>query len=80
MSDSFSDWTAKIAEALCVEHGIHCKRKFTDAELERPRAEIRAGVQRDQLQRHEGSGTQYRSGGFGGYEMNTRGGMLKPGQ
>lgn len=41
MSDSFSDWAAKIAEAYCVENNIPCKRKFTDMELERPRQEVR---------------------------------------
>lgn len=60
MSDSFSDWTAKLAEALCVEHGIPCKRRFTDMELERPLAELRAQRYgdvmsgRDRLARHEG--------------------------
>jgi hypothetical protein len=36
MSDSFSDWTAKMAEAVCVFNKIPCKRKFTDMELKRP--------------------------------------------
>lgn len=41
MSDSFSDWTAKIAEAYCVLAKIPCKRKFTDLELARPIEEVR---------------------------------------
>lgn len=41
MSDSFSDWAAKLAEAYCVENGIQCNRRFTDAELERPRQDVR---------------------------------------
>lgn len=58
--DSFSDWTRKLAEALCVENGIPCKRQFTDMELERPRAEVRqakadryadAMIKRDELER-----------------------------
>lgn len=49
MSDSFSEWTAKLAEAYCVENSIPCNRKFTDAELERPRQQVReaAGLYAD---------------------------------
>lgn len=61
MSDSFSDWTAKIAEAYCVLHRISCKRKFTDAELARPLEQLKRQtdyaetmIRRDQLALHEG--------------------------
>lgn len=61
MSDSFSDWTVKIAEAYCVYHRIPCKRKFTDVELARPLEQLKLGlayaetmVKRDQHARHEG--------------------------
>lgn len=63
MSDSFSDWTTKLAEAYCVLHKIPCKRKFTDAELERPLQEVKSAhatlygdslTQREKLARHEG--------------------------
>ena len=36
MSDSFSDWTARLAEAYCVLAKIPCRRRFTDAELKGP--------------------------------------------
>lgn len=42
MSDSFSDWTAKMAEAFCVLNGIHCKRRFTDVEIKRALEQVRA--------------------------------------
>lgn len=79
MSDSFSDWTTKLAEAYSVLHRIPCKRKFTDLELERPLAEVRAAndylyadraIKRDQLARHEGRADQ---------DMSPRGGSLKAG-
>lgn len=61
-------WLAQLSEAYCVENGIECKRKFTDAELERPRQEVRQAarqlaqingyadvmVKRDQAERHSG--------------------------
>lgn len=57
MSDSFSDWAAKIAEAYCVLHGIECKRKFTNMELERPLAEVRrAAVEADLIARQAQQG------------------------
>lgn len=77
MSDSFSDWTAKIAEAYCVHHRITCKRKFTDAELEEPLRRVKAEtayadvmIKRDQLTRYEGRPDQ---------DMDTFGRMLKAG-
>mgnify|MGYP001606694907 FL=1 len=63
MSDSFSDWMAKISEAYCVLNGIACKRKFTDAELVRPMEEVRTAsaqlyadvmIKRDKIARYEG--------------------------
>lgn len=61
MSDSFSDWTAKIAEAYCVHNRIPCRRKFTDAELARPLEQLKKElayadtmIQSDKLARHEG--------------------------
>lgn len=50
MSDSFSDWTSKIAEAYCVLHNIPCKRKFTDVELERPIEDVRAQIAREKTE------------------------------
>ena len=61
-------WLAQLSEAYCVENGIECKRKFTDAELERPRQEVRqaarqlaqingyaeVGISKEQRDRHEG--------------------------
>lgn len=77
MSDSFSDWTSKVAEAYCVENGIPCKRKFTDMELERPRADIRAQryadamIHADKLARYEGRPE---------HDFTTRGTPLKAGR
>lgn len=85
MSDSFSDWTSKLAEAYCVENGIRCNRKFTDMELERPRQEVRdaaerlvniyanAAVKRDQIRRLEGSGHP-------DHDMTAFGERLRPGR
>lgn len=65
----------RAAEMIC-----HICKTPRLSSLDKENSYANAMLQREKLARAEGSSTQYRSGGFGGYEMNTRGEPLKPGR